>query len=297
MAGKTRAAIMNPALERLLQRHAPETPMAWVNALREVVQELALLGLWRSKFYEHTAFYGGTALRVFHRLPRFSEDMDFTLLEPDPEFDLAPHLEAIRTELASFGFSFAVEPRIKVVESAIESAFLKGNTRNNLLEIGAPEQLQDRFPGNQKLKIKLELDTQPPPGAETTVLTQLLPIPFQVKLYTLPCLFAGKLHAVLCRKWKTRVKGRDFYDFIWYLADDVPVHLQHLQQRMEQTGHWPAGKELDEAALKTLLRERFSVIDFDQAKADVQPFIRDADELALWSTDFFLGLVARVRGV
>lgn len=285
---------MNAALQTLLDRYQLDTPTDWENALREIVQELALLGLWRSKFFEHAAFYGGTALRIFHGLQRFSEDMDFSLLEPGADFDLAPHLEAIRSELAGFGFTFEVNRKSKQIETAIDSAFIKGNTRINLLEIGAPEWLPLRFPESQKLKIKLEIDTDPPPEAETEVETLLIPIPFQVKIFTLSCLFAGKLHAVLYRNWRARVKGRDFYDFVWYLGKGIPVHLGHLQKRMAQTRHWDVGAALDLTTLKQLLEKRFNEIDFGQAREDVLPFVRDVDELALWSSEFFLGLVERL---
>jgi len=288
---------MNPALNSLLDRYAPASAAEWENALREIVQELALLGLWRSKFYEHASFYGGTALRIFHGLPRFSEDLDFSLLSPDPGFDLAPHLEAIRAELAGFGFSFAVERKLKEIETAIDSAFIKGSTKVNLLEIGAPGDLASRMPTSKALKIKLEIDTDPPSGAEHEVRTQLVPIPFQVKLFTPPCLFAGKMHAILCRQWKHRVKGRDFYDFVWYLGKGTPVHFTHLQKRMKQTGHWPGDEILDEAGLKTRLRQRFEEVDFDQAKSDVLPFLKDADAVALWSGEFFTSLLDRLRAV
>ena len=152
------------------------------------------------------------------------------------------------------------------------------------------------YDATQRLKIKLEVDTDPPAGAVDEVRTLLIPIPFQTRLYQLPSLFAGKLHAILCRDWKTRVKGRDFFDFIWYLGKGVPCHLPHLQSRMEQTGHWTEAMPLDETALKQRLSWRFEEVDFDQARDDVRPFVRDADALALWSRDFFLSLAAQVRG-
>jgi len=288
---------MNAAVQSMLDRYQLETAADWENALRETIQELALLGLWRSKFYEHAAFYGGTALRIFHGLDRYSEDLDFSLLEPDGLFDLAPYLEAIRVELAGFGFSFEVDQKTGHLDSIINSAFIKGNTRIYLLEIGAPPGVPDRFHPSKKLRIKLEVDTDPPPGAKMEVQTLLVPIPFQVKLFTLPSLFAGKLHALLYRNWRNRVKGRDFYDFVWYLGKDVPVHLSHLQHRMEQTGHWPAGEVLDEASLKQLLRKRFAEIDFKQAREDVMPFVRDPDAVALWGNEFFSNLTDRLKTV
>jgi hypothetical protein len=286
---------MNAALQTLIDKYRPSTPQEWENALREIVQELALLGLWRSKFFEHAAFYGGTALRIFHGLPRFSEDMDFSLLKPNADFQLAPHLEAIRAELCALGFTFEVDRKIKQTLTAIDSAFIKGSTRVNLLEIGAPTGLSARFPSTQRLKIKLELDTDPPASADDEVRTLLIPIPFQTRLYTLPSLFAGKLHAILCRNWKNRVKGRDFFDFIWYLGRGVPCHLAHLQSRMEQTGHWTSGAPMDEGSLKLRLSQRFAEVDFGQARDDVRPFVKDADALALWSREFFLGLVEQVK--
>ena len=286
---------MNVALQGMLDRYQPQNLADYENALKEVVQELALLGLWRARFFEHAAFYGGTALRIFHRLPRFSEDIDFSLLQPDREFDLAPYLEAVRKELAAFGFSFRVERRNKRVSTAIESAFIKGGTRINLAFIGTPDYLRMRLPELQQVRIRIELDTDPPPLAYYEVLTLLTPIPFQVRLFDRPCLFAGKLHAILCRDWKSRVKGRDFYDFVWYLGRQTPCNVGHLQARMTQTGHWSQGRKLDIAQLRQLLLKRFKQVDFDQAKRDVRPFIRDEAELELWDNSFFQSLVARVE--
>ena len=286
---------MNAALAGMLDRYRPQTAADYENALREIAQELALLGLWRAKFFEHAAFYGGTALRIFHRLPRRSEDLDFSLLRPDRAFDLAPCLEAVRAELAAFGFSFRVERRSKQVDTATESAFVKGGTRINLAYLGLPQDLQQRIPALQQVRIRIDVDTDPPPLAEYEVLTLLTPIPFQVRLFTLPCLFAGKLHAILCRNWKERVKGRDFYDFIWYLGRQVPCHLRHLQARMEQTGHWEQGEALTGTELRRLLRQRFRHVDFERARRDVRPFIRDPAELQLWDAGFFLSFVDQVR--
>lgn len=283
-------------LDPLLARYRPVTAGDYENALKEIVQELALLGLWRSKFFEHAAFYGGTALRIFHGLQRFSEDLDFSLLEPRPDFRLDPHLTAVREELEAFGFQFEVEVKTKAAPGPIESAFIKGGTRVNLLRIGLPEWLGDRIPRLQSVRVKLEIDTDPPPLAAYDVLTKLLPIPHQVRLYDLPSLMAGKLHAVLCRKWKNRVKGRDWYDLIWYAARDVRCHLPHLAARMAQTGHWEAGKNLTDADLKNLLEERIATVDFTAAAADVRPFLADSSELDLWSGAFFREIAARITG-
>lgn len=285
--------MMNPALKDMLEAYRPETPVDYQNAAREIVQEIALLGLWRGGFFEHAAFYGGTALRIFHGLRRFSEDLDFTLVEPGDAIRLERYLPGVAAELESWGFSFETEPKSAGGESGIESAFLKGSTQLNLLHIGAPEDLARRLPQSQKLQIKLEMDIEPPPNATTEVRTQLLPTPYQVRLYDLPSLFAGKLHAVLCRGWKNRVKGRDFYDFVWYVGRGIQPNLEHLEARMRQSGHWNGGT-ITRNVLVDLLRERFATIDFKQAADEVRVFLSDPRELQLWSREFFDGLAGRL---
>lgn len=284
---------MNPALKDMLEAYRPETPADYQNAAREIVQEIALLGLWRGGFFEHAAFYGGTALRIFHGLRRFSEDLDFTLVDPGDETRLDRYLPGVATELESWGFSFEAEAKSTGEASGIESAFLKGSTQLDLLHIGAPADLARRLPQNQRLRIKLEMDLEPPPNATTEVRTQLLPTPYQVRLYDLPSLFAGKLHAVLCRGWQSRVKGRDFYDFVWYAGRNIQPNLPHLEARMRQSGHWTGGA-LTRQVLVDLLRKRCAAIDFKQAAEEVRVFLPDPRELQLWSREFFGGLAARL---
>jgi predicted nucleotidyltransferase component of viral defense system len=286
---------MNRALEDMLRPSAPTTAADWNHAVREVTQEIALLGFWRSGFFEHAAFYGGTALRMFHGLNRFSEDLDFSLIDPESEARLERALAAVQTELAAWGFSFEAEPKSTGERTGIESAFLKGNTRVNLLHIGVPEELGRRFARTSRITIKLELDTNPPPFASTEIQTRLLPVPFTVRIYDLPSLFAGKLHAVLYRDWKSRVKGRDFYDFVWYVSRNVPVNLSHLDARMRQSGYAePAALTMGE--LREILARRIRAVDLDAAAEEVMPFLRDARETELWSEGFFLRLCEQVRG-
>lgn len=284
---------MSKAIEDMLRPYNALTPLDWNHAVREVVQEIALLGFWRSGFFEHAAFYGGTALRIFYGLNRFSEDLDFSLLSEQSMVRLDVALSSIETELAAWGFSFEAEPKSSGERTGIESAFLKGSTRINLLNIGVPDRLSVHFPHNQKISIKLELDTSPPPLASTEVKPHLLPTPFEVRLYDLPSLFAGKLHAVLFRDWKSRVKGRDFYDFIWYISRNIPVNLPHLEARMAQSGHVPP-VALTSASLKTMLYERIEQVDIAAASEEVRPFLRDTRELELWSQEFFLQLAEKI---
>jgi predicted nucleotidyltransferase component of viral defense system len=288
---------MDRALDSLISRYSFETTDDYENALKEIVQHLALLGLWRTKFFQHAAFYGGTALRIFYNLQRFSEDMDFSLLEFSDQFELAPYLEAIKKELESFGFEIEVVKKLKVEPSQIESAFIKGNTIKNLILIKSPQEYLKKLPKNKKLQVKLEVDTNPPPKANYEVKTVLTPIPFQVKLFSQPDLFAGKLHAVLCRQWQTRVKGRDFYDYLWYQGHKIPCHLDHLKERMIQTGHWHRNQAFGKKQLNTLLTEKFNKVNFQAAKMDVSPFIKDQQELALWNKTFFLQTIQSLIGI
>ncbi|MDP6418343.1 MAG: nucleotidyl transferase AbiEii/AbiGii toxin family protein [Candidatus Krumholzibacteria bacterium] len=285
---------MHEAIKQMLSRYPLGTVDEGVNALRELTQELALLGLWRARFFEHAAFYGGTALRIFHGLDRFSEDLDFTLLKQDPDFQLARFTDSLSRELQGFGFELEVTTRKKAVDTAIQSAFLKGNTRHQLLEIGIPRELASLVHSGQKLKVKLEIDTDPPPSFSSEMQTLLQPIPFAVRVCSPPDLFAGKLHALLFRRWKSRVKGRDWYDFVWFVGRGTPVNLSHLEQRMRQTGDWEGSKALMPEDLFEALEKVIRDLDVDQARNEVRRFLRNQDALALWSQDFFHDISRRV---
>jgi hypothetical protein len=286
---------MHEAVTRMLAKYEPRSVDDSVRALREIIQEVALLGLWRAKFFEHAAFYGGTALRILYGLDRFSEDLDFSLLTPSPDFNLARYTASLEEELQAFGFNVRVEMVDKAVESAVQSAFLKANTRNELLVIEAGEELTGRLAAGQVLKVKIEVDTDPPPGFSTQTRYLLQPIPFAVRSYSLPDLFAGKMHAILFRKWKNRVKGRDWYDLVWYAANHPQLNLAHLEQRMRQTGHWSGDKNLSPVVFTDLLFEAIDRLDVNQARKDVAPFAKDQQMLALWSHDFFRDVVSRIR--
>jgi predicted nucleotidyltransferase component of viral defense system len=288
---------MNEAVARMLERYDNHSLEDHLQALREILQEIALLGLWRSKFFDKAAFYGGTALRILYGLDRFSEDMDFSLLSPMDDFDLSAYTTALQKELAAFGFDVRIDQRNKNAESAIQSAFLKANTLNQLLVIETSEELLKTVHRGQILKIKLEIDTDPPPEFETHTRYLLQPIPFAVRTYTLPDLFAGKMHAILCRRWKKRVKGRDWYDLVWYAANHPQLHLAHLEQRMRQSGHWKGREQLTPELFKQLLSQAIDKLVVDQARKEVEAFIRDQKSLAIWSREFFQDIADRIQSV
>ena len=286
---------MNPAIQRMLERYSHDTVEENVAALREILQQLALLGLWRSKFFEHAAFYGGTALRILYGLDRYSEDLDFSLLEPIPDFSLARYGSSLERELAGFGFEVSFEAIDKSRASPIESAFIKTNTLKQLLVIDADRSLLAGVQSEQRLKIRLEVDIDPPGGFETEAKPILQPIPFAVRTYVLPDLFAGKMHALLCRRWRNRVNGRDWYDFVWYVANYPQLHLSHLEERMRQSGDYQGTKPLDPQSFLAMVHEAVDELDVDHAREEVTPFVIDPRALEIWSRDLFHILVDRIE--
>ncbi len=281
---------MHSAIQGMIDSYDCRTIDDYRNALKEITQEIALLGLYRGGFFNIAAFYGGTSLRIFYGLDRFSEDLDFSLLDPDPRFDLSAYTRVVQDELGAYGLDMTVTEKIKHNDSAIKSAFIKGGTQIHLLKISSISPPVTGVHPEEQIQIKLEVDTDPPPGAQYEIKYQLLPVPYHVRMFTLPSLFAGKVHALLCRGWQSRVKGRDFYDYIWYLSKGVPLDIQHLAFRMRQTGHLKSNEELTGDDLRTRLLERFNSIDFNQAREDVLPFIGNQDSINLWSGEFFISV-------
>ncbi len=285
---------MNSLLKSLLPNPAPETTSGMVNSVREIMQSLALLGLWRSKFFEHAAFYGGTSLRVLYGLDRFSEDLDFSLLKPSPDFDFSKYSDSLKNELKAFGFDVTFEVKHKTATSSVESAFLKGNTYNQLIVIKAPELMLSGINRQSTIKVKLEVDTNPPDRFSTEIKYIFTPIQFAVRSYTLPSLFAGKIHALLFRKWKNRIKGRDWYDFVWYTSRYPVLNIAHLEQRMRQSGHYTGDKALSMAVLNDLINSAIDNLNIDEARKEVAPFVADPGTLWIWSKDFFRAATKRI---
>ena len=286
---------MHDAIASMLSRYECRSFNDYINALREILQEIALLGLWRGKFFEKAAFYGGTALRIIHGLDRFSEDMDFSLLAPLGNFDITGYASFLQKECEAFGFDVRFEKIEKTLQSPVQSAFLKANTRKQLLVIETSEDIIQAIPKGKLLKIKVEVDTDPPSGFKTETRYILHPIPFAVRAFTLPDLFAGKMHAILCRRWKTRVKGRDWYDLVWYAANHPQLHLFHLEQRMRQTQDWQGEEPLTRETFENLLGEIIKNLDIDSVRKEVEPFVKMPENLSIWSHDFFLDVVSRIE--
>ena len=257
------------------------------NAVKEVMQEIVLCGLSRAGFFERAAFYGGTALRIFYGLDRFSEDLDFSLRKPDQSFDMETYFPVLRREVEAAGLDVTIESKQKSAASGIKTAYLRGNFKEHILMFYPGDGLAMGMDPREVVKIKLETDVDPPLGAKFETRYRLLPSPYEISLYDMPSLFAGKIDAVLRQAWKSRIKGRDLYDYIFYLQRGAAVNIEHLRARLQKSGYIQKGERFDLATLKEMLNARFDAIDYDEAKRDVLPFVRDAVPLGVWSAEFF----------
>ena len=285
---------MNPAIEQMLQHYQCNTRAEYDRAMKEILQEIALVGLWRARFFEHAAFYGGTALRILYQLDRFSEDLDFTLLKPNPNFSLEPYNEAISCELKSYGFTVTVDTKSKKWITPIRSAFIKTGTLGELLKIGVPQHLLKGLHPEASLKIKVEVDTDPAPAYRTESRFLMKPVNIGIRTVILEDIFAGKMHALLFRQWKGRVKGRDWYDWLWLMRQNVTLDLSRLTIHMQTSGALKKEEKLSVKKFKTLMKSRIQAIDLESAKADIQAFITDLS-LIDWSREMFFFFVEQMK--
>lgn len=271
-------------IDQMLQKYELDSNEDVTHALREVMQDIALAGLYRGGFFEKAAFYGGTCLRIFYGLPRFSEDLDFSLLKPMKDFSFEPFFSSLKEEFSAFGFEVEITQKQKTSSSDIASAFLKNNSSIYDLKVA----------GQKVLKIKFEVDTDPPLGFSTEEKLLVQPYSFYAKCFSLPDLYAGKMHALLFRKWKNRVKGRDWFDLEWYVRKGVSLNLSHLCERARQSGDW-ALPEMSPEQLQALLHERIESLDVNSARADVARFVRTPEQMDIWSREYFNGIAGLIR--
>lgn len=267
---------MNEFFERALMRYNIRDVKDKQNAIYEITQQVVLAGLHRGGFFDRAAFYGGTCLRLFHQLPRFSEDMDFSLLAPDEHFLFENYFQPIIDEFDSLGRKVEIKKKDKKTFGRVDSAFLKDNT----------DVYNVAFQTEKTVKVKIEVDTQPPLKIQTEQKALTLPYTFMVRCFQLSDLFAGKMHAMAFRNWKTRVKGRDWYDFEWYVRWSVPLDFEHLQERIREFN----GVEMTREDFMAVLKERLSTTNIEDVKRDVRRFMLNPHELDIWSNDYFLQL-------
>ena len=284
---------MKTILEQMVKAYQPKNNEEKRNVVKEVMQEITLCALSKAGFFDVAAFYGGTALRIFYGLDRFSEDLDFSLMTKNKDFDLSTYVPSLKRIVQSFGLNVDVEIKHKTLDSAIQSAFLKGDTIEQFL-LFYPNDLVTGINKNEKVKIKFEIDTMPAGLATYETKYRLLPMPYSIKLYDEASLFSGKIHAVICRSWKSRVKGRDLYDFVFYLTRNTKFNLDHLREKLIESHYISQEDKFDVDFVKALLIARFNEIDFNDAKKDVLPFIKDTSVLDIWSKEFFIAITSQL---
>ena len=285
---------MNNIIEQMLSKYEIKNTTDEINALKEIIQEIVLAGLSRGNFFNEVAFYGGTALRIFYNLDRFSEDLDFALIKPDKNFDLSKYFSYIEKELKAYGINLQINTKVKSIDSNVTSAFLKGDTLEHILKFFPNEEGHKYNQILKNLKIKFEVDINPTMGATYENQYKLLPSPHLIKLYDKPSLLAGKIHAILCRGWKTRVKGRDLYDYLFFMATDTRVNLELLKNKLLASNAIKSGDDFDINKLKELLINKFKVIDYNEAKEDISPFIKNINDLNLWSSELFISVTDKL---
>lgn len=271
----------NEVYDNMLSAYDLSTEQQKRNAIFEVNQQVILAGLYNGGFFDVASFYGGTYLRIFHGLQRFSEDMDFSLLAPDDDFDFRKYFQSIIDEFTIVGREVEITKKEKKNFGKVESAFLKDTT--DVYDVS--------FQTDKSIKIKIEVDTQPPLNFRTEQKLLLQPHSFLTRCFTLPDLFAGKMHALVYRAWKNRVKGRDWYDFEWYVRHNVPLGFSHLAERALQFNN----EVLDKESFILRLKERLASANMNQVKRDVLPFVKNPRELDIWSNEYFIQLADMIR--
>jgi predicted nucleotidyltransferase component of viral defense system len=280
-------------MKEWIAEYNPQNEEETLAAMREIMQEIALAALSRTDFFKKAAFYGGTALRIFHGLDRYSEDLDFSLLEKDPSFSLTPYFSAITDEFEALGLRVSIREKDKRIKTQIDSAFLKSETLWQELVLEDIVK-QHGISSNKSIKIKIEIDRIPPLGFETEEKLLIKPFSFYVNCFSLPSLFAGKLHALLFRKWKNRVKGRDWYDMEWYIRKGVPLNIPHFLLRARETKDWNE-ETINKEQVLELLKDKIHSVSFDSVKDDVRKFIRNDEQLAIWNADYFNDLIEKMK--
>lgn len=272
-----------------LRRYEAANPLDEENAVKEILQEIALYALWRGDFFDAALFQGGTSLRILHGLPRFSEDLDFLLRVPDPKFDWSPYLVTLTDVAAEFGIKLEAQPPGKM-DKAIHAALLKNDSIANQLDLSFTGQGQPKT-----IKIKLEIDVNPPLGSGEATTFSDFPLDHEVRHQDLSSNFSLKIHALLCRGY---LKGRDWFDFSWYVSRDVTPNLALLRNALLQKGPWEgdATISVDIAWLKEALSDAISRIDWKDASDDVARFLRPLElrSLDLWSERFFMAKLEKL---
>lgn len=271
---------MKDIIQKKLETYKAKSPDDELNALKEITQEVALYSLYKVGFFQNVCFLGGTSLRILHGLDRFSEDLDFSLWKPDVRFNLESFLDKAMVQMNAYGYDLSIDKK-DLDDKSVQGRFIKDDSIKKVLTF---KHMQDF---RSKIKIKVEVDTNPPGGAEKTVEYVDFPMDFPVSAHDLKSCMSGKIHALLCRPY---VKGRDWYDLLWYLAQNVSPNMIFLENALFQTGPWKNNQiELNDKFVKDELSKKIASIDWKTTREDVRKFLKveKAETLELWSSEFF----------
>ena len=286
---------MDNIVQVMLEKYHPSNNVERENAIKEIIQEIVLAGLSRGGFFSQAAFYGGTCLRIFYCLNRFSEDLDFALISKDPNFTIKDYFPFIEKELAAHGINMDISLKSKGDNIDVQTAFVKGNTLMLFLQFFPNDDESRHIVGNQKIKIKFEIDVDNPSGGCTEIKYQLLPSPYEVRVFDESTLFAGKIHAIICRDYKNHVKGRDYYDYLFYCGKGTKINLLYLENKLKNTKVLKENETLTLNKVKEMLENKFNNVDYESAKEDVSNFITNKDSLSIWSKELFLSTLDKIQ--
>ena len=286
--------MINDSFLNQIKKYNPNNILDIKNTMKEVLQDIILSGLAKSDFFKKAVFYGGTSLRIFRGLPRFSEDLDFALIEKDNEFDIDNYLLVSKRELDSLNIECDIYNKEKKVDTSVQSRFFRFNLKS-LFEMTFPE-YTNQVINNELLTIKVEVERSIISGGITE--TKLLTYPSfaQVKTFNMETLFASKLIAVLNRKWKSRIKGRDYYDYLFYISKEIKPNMTFLENGLKKFGYLDENEQYSINRLKDDLKNRFESVDFADALIDVMPFVSQSDQfISSFNKDIFIATIDLIK--
>lgn len=281
-------------VEEMIKQYNPETTEEVKAALKEILHSIVLVGLSRSGFFNKASFYGGTALRIFYGLNRYSEDLDFTLNEKDENFNFEQYFKTINEVALSYGLELEISYKTKKIDSPIESAFAKLNTYQTLIKLKVNSNLTKYLHKDELMKVKFEVDCYPSLGFNVESKWLDNPEYASVNVLDLPSLFAGKIHAILCRTYKNNVKGRDYYDFLFFIRKRVKPNLEFLKNKLIETGKLTINDEFNNDIVKQMLINKIKTVDFAQIKNDAQKFIFKNENLDYFSRELFIDMIQKI---
>lgn len=281
-------------IEQLIKSYEPKTVEETKLVIKELLQKIVLIGLSRSNFFKYASFYGGTALRIFYSLNRYSEDLDFTLNEVNNDFALEPFIKKIEEIASSYGLEIIIQSKNKTINTPIESAFAKLNTYQTFISLKLDEKFTKLLHKDEVIKVKFEVDCTPSLGFNTESKRIDTPEFANIQILDKESLFAGKIHAILCRNYKNTVKGRDYYDFLFYIKNHIKPNLTYLKNKLIESKKINENDEFNIDVVKNMLKERFNIVNFNQVKNDAEKFVLNTEDLSYYSKDLFLDMVNRL---